>query len=80
MSTARTEQLRLALTTILDAPGFLPPEDIGDRYRVDWKGQRGEREEKMCNVQRATGNRRRAMRFRHASPVPAPAASTRDFL
>jgi len=42
MSSVRTDQLRQALTTILDAPGFLPPEDIGDRYRVDWKGQRGD--------------------------------------
>ena len=42
MSAARLEQLRQALATILDAPGFLAPEDIGERYRVDWKGQRGE--------------------------------------
>ena len=39
---ARAAMLREALGTALDAPGFIGPADIGDRYKVDWKGMRGD--------------------------------------
>ncbi|MFM8991334.1 MAG: FAD-binding protein, partial [Alphaproteobacteria bacterium] len=38
----RIAVLRAALAGTLDAAGFIGPEDIGDRHRVDWKGMRGE--------------------------------------
>lgn len=42
MSTDRAAALRAALSQILDTPGFLAGADIGERYKQDWKGMRGE--------------------------------------
>ncbi|MFM8678105.1 MAG: FAD-binding oxidoreductase, partial [Alphaproteobacteria bacterium] len=42
MTQDRIVALRAALAGTLDAAGFIGPEDIGDRHRVDWKGMRGE--------------------------------------
>ena len=41
-TTTRVERLRTALQGVLDAPGFLVGEDIGERYRQDWRGMRGD--------------------------------------
>lgn len=38
----RAAGLRDALNAVLDGPGFIPPDEIGDRYKVDWKGMRGD--------------------------------------
>jgi FAD/FMN-containing dehydrogenase len=40
--TSRVDALRDALQGVLDAPGLLLGEDIGERYREDWRGMRGE--------------------------------------
>lgn len=42
MSADRAAALRAALAGVLDGPGFIGPADIGDRYRQDWKGMRGD--------------------------------------
>ena len=42
MTQDRIAALRAALAGTLDAAGFIGPEDIGERHRVDWKGMRGE--------------------------------------
>jgi FAD/FMN-containing dehydrogenase len=41
-ATQLVTRLKDALDGVLDGPGFIGPDDIGERYKVDWKGMRGE--------------------------------------
>jgi FAD/FMN-containing dehydrogenase len=40
--TTHVDELRNALQGVLDVPGFLAGDDVGMRYRQDWRGMEGE--------------------------------------